>query len=149
MGMLNARPCCPTDLLAGVTTRTLTDAALEAVRGIYAQGIATGHTTFETEAPAVEDRKDRWLPAHRWAAASPVSSRAVYAGVAQTSVFPENRASLALHHPPRHLARHRPGRTSTPASPTSPLAHKHEGIGARPPCGDRGNHSGAPSPTAR
>ncbi|WDZ88787.1 metalloregulator ArsR/SmtB family transcription factor [Nocardiopsis sp. HUAS JQ3] len=144
MGMLNARPCCPTDLPADVTTRAMTDADLEAVREIYAQGIATGHATFETEIPAVEALKGKWIPGHRWvaeldgtvvgwAAASPVSVREVYAGVAetsvyvaegargrgvgkallyrqvteadaaglwtlQTSVFPENRASLALHH---------------------------------------------------
>ena len=112
-------------------------------RAIYASGIATGLATFETEAPAWE----AWHRAHRrdcrlvarhqgalvgWAALSPVSSRAVYAGVAEVSVyvagehwgqgigsallqalitaseaagvwtlqaaiFPENRASIALH----------------------------------------------------
>ncbi len=144
MGMLNARPCCPTDLPADVTTRAMTDADLPEVHRIYAQGIATGHATFETEAPAVEDLENKWVSGHRWvaeldgavvgwAAASPVSVREVYAGVAetsvyvaegargrgvgkallyrqvteadtaglwtlQTSIFPENRASLALHH---------------------------------------------------
>ncbi|GAB3481918.1 helix-turn-helix domain-containing GNAT family N-acetyltransferase [Nocardiopsis coralliicola] len=144
MGMVNARPCCPTDLPDDVTTRTMIDADLDVVSQIYAQGIATGHATFETEVPPVEALKDRWLPGHRWvaeadgvvvgwAAAAPTSNRAVYAGVAetsvnvaedargrgvgkallhrqvteaddaglwtlQTSVFPENRASLALHH---------------------------------------------------
>ncbi|GAA0988166.1 hypothetical protein GCM10009551_042590 [Nocardiopsis tropica] len=144
MGMLNARPCCPTDLPADTTTRAMADADLAEVHRIYAEGIATGDATFETEAPAVEDLKARWLPGHRWvaetdgtvvgwAAASPASSREAYVGVAetsvcvaegargrgvgkallyrqvteadaaglwtlQTSVFPENRASLALHH---------------------------------------------------
>ncbi len=144
MGMLNARPCCPTDLPVDVTTRAMADADLEAVREIYAQGVATGHATFETEVPGAGALKDRWTPGHRWvaeaggrvvgwAAASPVSAREVYSGVAetsvyvaedargrgvgkallyrqvteadaaglwtlQTSVFPENRASLALHH---------------------------------------------------
>ncbi|QUX30605.1 GNAT family N-acetyltransferase [Nocardiopsis akebiae] len=144
MGMLTARPCCPTDLPADVTTRAMADADLDAVREIYAQGVATGHATFETQVPAVEDLKGRWMPDHRWvaesdgrvvgwAAASPVSAREVYSGVAetsvyvaedargrgvgkallyrqvteadtaglwtlQTSIFPENRASLALHH---------------------------------------------------
>jgi L-amino acid N-acyltransferase YncA/DNA-binding transcriptional ArsR family regulator len=144
MGMLTARPCCPTDLPADVTTRAMADADLDAVREIYAQGIASGHATFETEVPGTDALKDRWTPGHRWvaesegrvvgwAAASPVSAREVYAGVAetsvyvaedargrgvgkallyrqvteadaaglwtlQTSVFPENRASLALHH---------------------------------------------------
>ncbi|GAB3700956.1 helix-turn-helix domain-containing GNAT family N-acetyltransferase [Nocardiopsis oceani] len=144
MGMVNARPCCPTDLPADVTTRAMADTDLDAVRKIYAQGIATGHATFETEVPEAGDLRTKWLPGHQWvaeadgtvvgwAAASPVSDRAVYAGVAetsvyvaedargrgagkallyrqvteadtgglwtlQTSVFPENRASLALHH---------------------------------------------------
>ncbi|WP_285730571.1 metalloregulator ArsR/SmtB family transcription factor [Nocardiopsis sp. ATB16-24] len=144
MGMLNTRPCCPTDLPADVTTRAMADADLEAVRKIYAQGIATGHATFETEVPDVEALKGKWKAGHRWvaeadgrvvgwAAASPVSDREVYAGVAetsvyvaedargrgvgkallyrqvteadaaglwtlQTSIFPENRASLSLHH---------------------------------------------------
>jgi len=68
------------------------------VRRIYLEGIATGHATFETEAPSWE----RWNETHLafarlvaragsdakgWAALSPVSSRRVYAGVAETSVY--------------------------------------------------------------
>ena len=98
MGVLSARPCCPTDLPADVTTRPMADADLGTVRDIYEQGIATGHATFETEAPPVEALKAKWLPEHRWvaeadgavvgwAAAAPVSDRAVYAGVAETSVY--------------------------------------------------------------
>src|SRR5690625_4853850 len=98
MGMVNARPCCPTDLPADVTTRPMVDADLNEVRDIYSQGIATGHATFETQAPPVGELKDKWIPGHRWvaeadgsvvgwAAASPVSDRAVYAGVAETSVY--------------------------------------------------------------
>lgn len=144
MGLLAARPCCPTDLPGDVATRPMADADLERVREIYAEGIATGDATFETEAPPVDALKDKWLPGHRWvaeldgavvgwAAAAPVSAREAYTGVAetsvyvagaargrgvgkallyrqvteadtgglwtlQTSVFPENRASLALHH---------------------------------------------------
>lgn len=144
MGVLNARPCCPTDLPADITTRPMVDADLETVRDIYAQGIATGDATFETQAPPVEDLKTKWIPGHRWvaeadgsmvgwAAASAVSTRQAYAGVAetsvyvaenargrgvgkallyrqvteadtgglwmlQTSIFPENKASLSLHH---------------------------------------------------
>ncbi|MGW8439203.1 helix-turn-helix domain-containing GNAT family N-acetyltransferase [Nocardiopsis sp. NPDC055879] len=98
MGVLNARPCCPTDLPADITTRPMADTDLETVREIYAQGIATGHATFETQAPFVEDLKTKWIPGHRWvaeadgavvgwAAASAVSTRQAYAGVAETSVY--------------------------------------------------------------
>jgi len=68
-----------------------------AVREIYAEGIATGSATFETEVP---DWK-KWAEGHRkdcrliavdnnvlgWAALSPVSGRHVYRGVAEVSVY--------------------------------------------------------------
>lgn len=148
MGTLAARPCCPEDLPLDVTTRAMTDDDLPVVRDIYAEGIATRNATFETEVPDLGALATRWLPGHRWvaetevdgrvrvvgwAAAQPVSERACYAGVAetsvyvsetargrgvgkallwrqvneadagglwtlQTSIFPENRASIALHH---------------------------------------------------
>lgn len=114
-----------------------------AVRDIYEQGIATRLATFETAAPSWEDWDARHLTDLRlvaeddgevlgWAALSPTSARACYAGVAeesvyvaeiargrgigsalltelldradeagfwtiQTSIFPENAASIALH----------------------------------------------------
>ncbi len=148
MGTLATPPCCPEDLPADVSTRAMTDADLPTVREIYAEGIATRNATFETEVPALPDLADKWLPGHRWVAEldvdgaskvvgwtaiNPVSTRACYAGVGessvyvteaargrgvgkallyrqvneadarglwtlQTSVFPENRASIALHH---------------------------------------------------
>ena len=70
----------------------------EGVRAVYVEGLATGQATFETEAPGWE----RWDAAHLsfarlvaragervsgWAALSPVSSRPVYAGVAEVSVY--------------------------------------------------------------
>ena len=69
-----------------------------AVRDIYLQGIATGHATFETTPPDWEQWDaghlvDCRLAARRlgrligWAALSPVSHRAVYAGVAEVSVY--------------------------------------------------------------
>lgn len=114
-----------------------------AVRTIYEQGIATKQATFESAPPSWEE----WDAGHLvdlrlvaedddqvvgWAALSPVSRRACYAGVAegsvyvaeearsrgvgtalltrlvaeadeagfwtlQTSIFPENVASIALH----------------------------------------------------
>lgn len=68
------------------------------VRQIYLEGIATGHATFEKEAPSWERWNDTHLTYARlvaragnavkgWAALSPVSSRSVYAGVAETSVY--------------------------------------------------------------
>jgi L-amino acid N-acyltransferase YncA len=68
------------------------------VVSIYLQGIAGGNATFETRAPDWEswDRSHLRIPrlvARRgeelvgWAALSPVSARAVYAGVAEVSVY--------------------------------------------------------------
>jgi arsenate reductase len=65
---------------------------------IYANGIATGEATFQTEAPDWESWDRAHLPHCRiaavdndglagWAALSPVSSRCVYAGVAEVSVY--------------------------------------------------------------
>lgn len=70
----------------------------EQVRAIYLEGIQTGNATFETAAPEWA----QWDSAHLgfarlvarlgdrvigWAALSPVSSRCVYAGVAEVSVY--------------------------------------------------------------
>jgi L-amino acid N-acyltransferase YncA len=70
----------------------------DAVARIYAEGIATGNATFETEVPTWE----RWDASHHadhrlvalsdgevtgWAALSPVSDRYVYEGVAEESVY--------------------------------------------------------------
>jgi len=142
MGVLAPQPCCPEDLPPDVTVRALEPGDWPAVRRIYAEGIATGDATFETEVPD-QAVLDAWLPGHRWvaetdgriagwAAAKRVSDREVYRGVAETSlyvgdgfrgrgvgkalahrqvtaadtdglwtlqttIFPENRASIALH----------------------------------------------------
>jgi len=114
-----------------------------AVERIYLEGMATGNATFETESPGWKN----WDAKHHrhsrlvafdgedllgWAALSPVSTRLVYVGVAEVSIyvaasargkgvgrellralieqseqngiwtlqagiFPENRASIALH----------------------------------------------------
>jgi len=68
------------------------------VRKIYEEGIASGHATFETEAPTWP----KWDAAHGsqcrlvitdnatvagWAAISQVSNRKVYAGVAEVSIY--------------------------------------------------------------
>jgi phosphinothricin acetyltransferase len=70
----------------------------EAVRTVYAEGIATGQATFETETPSWEAWNASHLPCARlvarsdetivgWAALSPASSRKAYAGVAEVSVY--------------------------------------------------------------
>ena len=70
----------------------------EAVSKIYKLGIETGIATFETEIPAWSTwdkshlkkcRFAAWLDNHLvgWAALSPVSSRCVYGGVAEVSVY--------------------------------------------------------------
>ena len=129
----------PTDIVI----QPMTPADWPTVRSIYADGIATGNATFETQAPDWDTWDRNHLPTCRvvarrsglvvaWAALSPVSSRACYAGVAehsiyvdethrglgigknllcefvqqtetagfwtlQSSIFPENRASIAIH----------------------------------------------------
>jgi phosphinothricin acetyltransferase len=123
--------------------RPMTLADWPEVERIYAEGIATGLATFETETPSWAEFDGGKLAAARlvaveegsvvgWAALSPTSVRACYEGVAehsvyvaerargrgvgralleelvaqadaagiwtlQTSIFPENRPSLALH----------------------------------------------------
>ncbi len=126
-----------------VIIETMANESWETVQRIYNAGIATKNATFQTEAPAWESwdqshRKDCRLIARidnqvaGWAALSNVSSRCVYAGVAEVSIyidpvfrgmgvgdqlmkqlikeseqnglwtlqagiFPENKASIALH----------------------------------------------------
>jgi L-amino acid N-acyltransferase YncA len=126
-----------------VEIRAMTRADWPAVQAIYAAGIATGEATFETEPPSWEEFDAGRLRDHRivairegevigWAAFSPASTRACYAGVVehsvyvaegargrgvggalmealvasadaagiwtiQTSIFPENAPSVALH----------------------------------------------------
>ena len=69
----------------------------DAVLRIYQAGLATGNASFETVAPAWEAFDAARLPDHRhvavdgavvgWVAASAVSSRPVYAGVVEHSVY--------------------------------------------------------------
>lgn len=68
------------------------------VARIYADGIASGLATFETQVPTWEEWDRSHMADHRllardegravgWAALAPVSSRCVYAGVAEVSVY--------------------------------------------------------------
>ena len=78
--------------------RTMAENDWPKVAEIYAQGIATGQATFETETPSWEKWDSSHLQVCRfvaekdgevvgWAALSPVSSRCVYGGVAEVSVY--------------------------------------------------------------
>ena len=128
---------------AGLIIAPMTPEDWPEVRRIYAEGIATGNATFETETPTWDTWDRNHLSACRltarvgdavvaWVAISPVSARPCYAGVVehsvyvaeamrgrgvgkallaelvrvseasgywtlQSSVFPENQASLAIH----------------------------------------------------
>ena len=73
------------------------------VSRIYAEGIATGNATFETEVPSWEAWDRGHLALHRlvaerdgevvgWIALAPVSARACYAGVAEVSAYVAERA---------------------------------------------------------
>ncbi len=131
-------------MTAVVTIRPMAGTDWPAVEAIYRAGIATGNATFEADPPSWEHFDAGKLNVGRlvatddtgtvvgWVAASPVSSREVYRGVVehsvyvapaasgqgigrqlvdafisaaesagiwtiQSSIFPENTASLALH----------------------------------------------------
>ena len=135
------RPAAPD----GVLIRPMRTADADQVLAVYQAGLDSGQASFETAAPDWETFDAAKLPLHRqvaadaatgrvlgWVAVSPVSSRPVYAGVVehsvyvdtarhghgigrallttliassedagiwtiQSSVFPENTASLRLH----------------------------------------------------
>lgn len=76
----------------------LSDEYADQVLEIYRQGIDTGDATFETQVPSWSAFSAARLPAHRfvaldseavvgWVACSAVSSRPVYAGVVESSVY--------------------------------------------------------------
>jgi L-amino acid N-acyltransferase YncA len=82
----------------GFVVEPMEQADWESVRAIYEEGIATGNATFETQVPGWDEWDSGHLRACRlvarregevigWAALSAVSSRCVYAGVAEVSVY--------------------------------------------------------------
>ena len=88
---------------APVTIEALRPEHWEQVARIYADGIATGNATFETEVPAWESWDAAHLAEHRfvavlderlvgWIALAPVSSRCCYAGVAEVSAYVDEEA---------------------------------------------------------
>lgn len=103
-----ANPMCAaatpeaTDTLAGLTNiivRAMRPTDAVKVLEIYQVGLDGGHASFEITAPAWADFDTAKLPEHRlvavdhadralgWAAVSPVSSRPVYAGLVEHSVY--------------------------------------------------------------
>jgi phosphinothricin acetyltransferase len=80
------------------TIENMRDSDWPAVLDIYRDGIATGDATFETDVPTSSTWDAAHLPQCRlvarndeqvvgWAALSPASRRAVYAGVAEVSIY--------------------------------------------------------------
>ncbi|MEH7336444.1 N-acetyltransferase family protein [Neobacillus drentensis] len=74
------------------------------VKNIYLEGIATGNATFQKVAPSWEEWDNGHLTNCRivarfegtilgWAALSPVSSRPVYSGVAEVSIYVSQTSS--------------------------------------------------------
>ncbi len=70
----------------------------EQIRSIYLEGIATGNSTFEADAPDWDKWDTAHLQEHRlvvregdrivaWAALSPISTRCIYSGVAELSIY--------------------------------------------------------------
>lgn len=95
-----ARPDALTRRQQGrATVRPMSADDWPAVHRIYAEGIATGQATFESEAPDWDQFNKSRLSAHRlvaeaagrgvlgWAAVSSVSARPVYAGVVEHSIY--------------------------------------------------------------
>ncbi|MFD0575490.1 GNAT family N-acetyltransferase [Dactylosporangium darangshiense] len=82
-----------------VVIRPMTEADAEAVLAIYQAGMDSGDASFEHTAPDWAAFDAGRLPGHRfvavdeagtvlgWVAVSPVSARAVYAGVVEHSVY--------------------------------------------------------------
>lgn len=90
-------------LLSSVKVRALQPSDYPAIAAIFAEGIATGVATFETEVPSWEDWDAAHLRAHRlvaefadevvgWVAVVPYSRRPVYRGVGEESVYVAERA---------------------------------------------------------
>lgn len=93
----------PDTPMSELILRPISSADYPQIRDIYLEGIATGHATFETDAPDWEGWNGKFLRACRvvaerdgevlgWAALSPVSDRCVYGGVAEVAVYVADRA---------------------------------------------------------
>jgi L-amino acid N-acyltransferase YncA len=100
-------PSQPSSLTSSLSPRPIKDDCVlchiceshwDEVAAIYAEGIRTGQATFQQTVPSWDDwnanhlAHSRLLLLHNdvivgWAALSPVSKRAVYAGVAEVSIY--------------------------------------------------------------
>jgi L-amino acid N-acyltransferase YncA len=101
---MRSRPRPRGELLAtGIDIRDLRPDHWPEVARIYAEGIATGNATFETDMPSWEEWDGVHLHHPRlvgtvtgevvaWAAVAPVSSRPVYSGVAEISLYVGEKA---------------------------------------------------------
>ncbi|MEJ1923092.1 GNAT family N-acetyltransferase [Microbacterium sp. KHB019] len=90
--------------MSDILIRSMTAADWTPVESIYREGIDTGNATFETDPPTWQVFDARKLALGRlvaenaagavigWVAASPVSSRKVYRGVVEHSVYVANQA---------------------------------------------------------
>src|SRR6478735_3793615 len=99
-------PCEPWGFFCwtnGMEIRPMSTEDWPAVKAIYEQGIATKNATFDIEAPTWEDWDAGHLTGPRlvaerdgaivaWAALSPTSSRAAYAGVVENSIYVDETA---------------------------------------------------------
>ena len=86
-----------------MTVRPMLASDAAAVLAIFAEGIATGNATFETEAPTWAEWDAEHVPTGRfvaevdgqvagWSALVPSSQRCAYSGVAEVSVYVAERA---------------------------------------------------------
>ena len=86
----------------GIEIRQLHAEQADAILEVYQQGIDTGHATFQQQEPSWPEWDAAHLAAPRlgafvcgalagWVALSPTSSRCVYAGVAEESVYVADR----------------------------------------------------------
>ena len=84
--------------MRSVVIRKMKEQDWPSVKSIYASGIKTGIATFETSIPNWEDWDKSHIKSARlvaisnnkvigWTALSPVSSRCIYGGVAEISVY--------------------------------------------------------------
>ncbi len=89
-------------MLTAVRVRPMEATDWPAAAAIYAEGIAGGDATFETEVPSWSDFDSSRLPIGRlvaedeaglagWIAASPISPRPCYRGVVEHSVYVAGR----------------------------------------------------------